>query len=379
MKKQFLTFSIVCACCVPAFGQGGGGMQMPSGISAEVKQAYTQVKNNLIGAANAMPEANYDFAPVPEEMTFGKWVAHVADSNLGTCSGLNGAAKRGDAATKTTKADLVAALQASFAECVQLVDRCQCARDGSLRPRSAFARGHAGGRERSRQRMLRQHGCLSANQGCDSAFDGESWRNGRRTRRQRARHGRHANGSRALGPNSSGNMFHKQLFIRIAAVAGVWASLMFAQTPAPAVAQAPAKLVVSGDVAKPITLGAEDLAAMPREKVSIPDQDGTQVEYEGVTLREILQRAGTPLGNQLRGKALTTYVLAKAHDGYQVVFALGEIDASFGNGKILVVDKRDGKALFGYQGPLRLVCPDDKAGARSVRMLETLEVVQLQK
>ncbi len=92
-------------------------MQMPSGISAEVKQAYTQVKNNLIGAANAMPEANYDFAPVPEEMTFGKWVAHVADSNLGTCSGLNGAAKRGDAATKTTKADLVAALQASFAEC----------------------------------------------------------------------------------------------------------------------------------------------------------------------------------------------------------------------------------------------------------------------
>ena len=144
-------------------------------------------------------------------------------------------------------------------------------------------------------------------------------------------------------------------------------------------AQAPAKLVVSGDVAKPITLGAEDLAAMPREKVSIPDQDGTQVEYEGVTLREILQRAGTPLGNQLRGKALTTYVLAKAHDGYQVVFALGEIDASFGNGKILVVDKRDGKALFGYQGPLRLVCPDDKAGARSVRMLETLEVVQLQK
>ncbi len=90
---------------------------MPSGISAEVKQAYNQVKNNLIGAANAMPETNYDFAPVPEEMTFGKWVAHVADSNLATCSGLNGAAKRGDAATKTSKADLVAALQASFTEC----------------------------------------------------------------------------------------------------------------------------------------------------------------------------------------------------------------------------------------------------------------------
>jgi len=89
----------------------------PAGIAAEIKQAYTSVKNNLIGAANAMPEANYDFAPVPEEMTFGKWVAHVADSQTSTCSALNGQAKRGDASTKTSKADIVAALQASFAEC----------------------------------------------------------------------------------------------------------------------------------------------------------------------------------------------------------------------------------------------------------------------
>lgn len=107
---------MACACCAPVFAQGGGGMQA-AGISAEVKQAYNSVKNNLIGAANAMPEANYDFSPVPEEMTFGKWVAHVADSQTGTCSALNGAARRGDAATKTSKADLVAALQASFDEC----------------------------------------------------------------------------------------------------------------------------------------------------------------------------------------------------------------------------------------------------------------------
>ena len=47
--------------------------------------------------------------------------------------------------------------------------------------------------------------------------------------------------------------------------------------------------------------------------------------------------------------------------------------------KILVADKRDGKSLFGYQGPFRLVCPNDKAGARSVRMLQTLEFVKLLK
>jgi hypothetical protein len=117
MKRYILMAATVCVCSAPVFAQGGGGMQMPSGIAAEVKQAYTSVKNNLIAAANAMPEAGYDFAPVPEEMTFGKWVAHVSDSNLSTCSGLNGQAKRGDAGTKTSKADIVAALQASFAEC----------------------------------------------------------------------------------------------------------------------------------------------------------------------------------------------------------------------------------------------------------------------
>jgi DMSO/TMAO reductase YedYZ molybdopterin-dependent catalytic subunit len=151
--------------------------------------------------------------------------------------------------------------------------------------------------------------------------------------------------------------------------------LVFAQAPQ----GGPATLSITGDVATPLTLKAEDLATMPREKTTVAEQDGTRVKYEGVPLREVLKKAGAPLGKQLRGKALASYVLAKAHDGYEVVFTLGEIDEAFGNTPILVADKRDGKALFGYQGPFRLVCPNDKAGARSVRMLESLELVRLQK
>ena len=162
-------------------------------------------------------------------------------------------------------------------------------------------------------------------------------------------------------------MSQRPSFLRLPILAVISLGLVFAQS-------GPTSLAVTGDVPTPLTLKAEDLVAMPREKASIPDQDGTKVEYEGVPLREILKRAGAPLGGQLRGK-----VLAKAHDGYQVVFTLGEIDAQFGNEQIIVADKRDGKPLFGYQGPFRLVCPRDKAGARSVRMLETLEFVRLQK
>jgi DMSO/TMAO reductase YedYZ molybdopterin-dependent catalytic subunit len=103
------------------------------------------------------------------------------------------------------------------------------------------------------------------------------------------------------------------------------------------------------------------------------------VSYEGVPLRDVLKRAGVGLEKELRGKALSGYIVAKAKDGYQVLFSFGELGAEFGNTSILIADKRDGKPLFGYQGPLRLVCPNDKAGARSVRMLESIEVVRLQK
>lgn len=165
--------------------------------------------------------------------------------------------------------------------------------------------------------------------------------------------------------------------LRFLILAGLTAALVFAQSPQSQTP--PATLTVTGDVSMPITLTASDLAQLPHEKVSIPDQDGTNVEYEGIPLRDILAKAGVPMGGKLRGKALASYVVAKARDGYEVVFSLGELDAGFGNEKVIVADKRDGKPLFGYQGPLRLVCPNDHAGARSVRMLETLQVVRLQK
>jgi Oxidoreductase molybdopterin binding domain len=165
--------------------------------------------------------------------------------------------------------------------------------------------------------------------------------------------------------------------VRIFLVAAL--SLWFSPPQATGQTTAVSELAVRGDIPAVVILKAEDFARMSRETVSVADQDGTKVAYEGVPLRDILQRAGVPLGKELRGKALASYVIAKAHDGYQVVFSLGEMDTAFGNASILIADKRDGKPLFGYQGPFRLVCPNDKAGARSVRMLETLEVVELQK
>ena len=135
---------------------------------------------------------------------------------------------------------------------------------------------------------------------------------------------------------------------------------------------------VTGAVKQPLTLTADDLAKMPRAMVRTTS-NGMETVYEGVWLHEVLKKAGVPQGGELRGKALASYVLAEAQDGYQVVFSLGELDPAFIDNEILLADTANGKPLFGAQGRFRLVAPKDKPGARSVRMLTKLEVVQLRK
>jgi hypothetical protein len=83
----------------------------------EAKQAYTSIKTNLTKLAEKMPEENYAFKPVDTIRTFGQLIAHLADSQTRTCNAVKGTPKQGDAASKTAKADLVAALKASFADC----------------------------------------------------------------------------------------------------------------------------------------------------------------------------------------------------------------------------------------------------------------------
>ncbi len=83
----------------------------------ESKQAYNQVKNNLIRMAEKMPAENYSFKPVPEIREFGALMAHIADGQMRTCSTINGQVQSVDAASKKTKDEIVEALKASFAEC----------------------------------------------------------------------------------------------------------------------------------------------------------------------------------------------------------------------------------------------------------------------
>jgi hypothetical protein len=93
----------------------------PQSSATILKGAYARIKTNFQKAAEKMPEENYSFKPADGVETFGQRVAHIANQ-MGTCSAINGQRKPSSAAGKTAKADLVAALSESFAECDKTFD-----------------------------------------------------------------------------------------------------------------------------------------------------------------------------------------------------------------------------------------------------------------
>ena len=138
-------------------------------------------------------------------------------------------------------------------------------------------------------------------------------------------------------------------------------------------------LVVVVDSSKPLTLKPADLQTMPRTSITVKQPDGRGLTHEGVLVAELLKRVGAPLGKALRGDAMATYVVATATDGYRVVFSLAELDPEFTGSEVMVVDRTNGQPLLPDQGPIRIVAPKDLAGARSIRMLERIEIVRLPK
>jgi DMSO/TMAO reductase YedYZ molybdopterin-dependent catalytic subunit len=142
--------------------------------------------------------------------------------------------------------------------------------------------------------------------------------------------------------------------------------------------ETPAKVVpvltVGGEVPHPLKLSVADLAKLPRQTVTARDHDGKMASFEGFPLVDILRLAGMEFGEKLRGKSLASFLVVEAADGYRAVFALPEFDPAFTEPTILLVDRRDGKALSEAEGQWRIVVPSEKRQARWVRQVVALTV-----
>src|SRR5262249_46171945 len=135
----------------------------------------------------------------------------------------------------------------------------------------------------------------------------------------------------------------------------------------------PILLTVSGEVEHPLRLTAKDLSRLPRRSIHAAEH-GKEADFAGVPLSSVLQLAGIPAGERLRGKGVVKYLLVDAKDGYRVVFALAELDSAFTDREVLLADRRDGKPLSEEEGPLRIVVPGEKRPARWVRQVRELKI-----
>jgi hypothetical protein len=111
-----------CLLLAAALAAHAVNAQIPASHIAEAKQRYATVRDNLQKTAEAMPEENYSFKPTPDIRSFGELIAHVADAQMAICGGAVGQPRRGNASSKTAKADLIAALKESSTGCDAIFD-----------------------------------------------------------------------------------------------------------------------------------------------------------------------------------------------------------------------------------------------------------------
>ena len=93
-------------------------------LSTWNKMAYGRVKDILLRSAQKMPQENYNFKPTDTVRSYGQILGHVADAQYMFCSIALGE-KNPDLKieqTKTSKADLIAALNSAFAYCDKAYD-----------------------------------------------------------------------------------------------------------------------------------------------------------------------------------------------------------------------------------------------------------------
>ena len=126
-KRRCFVFAALMAVPVALIAQDKSPAQSAppaNPITASEKGLYSFVSNAVVGAAQKMPEENYSFKPTPEVRSFGQLVGHVADASYAFCSlalGETNPAKDIEK-TKTSKADLVAAIKDGVAYCNKAFD-----------------------------------------------------------------------------------------------------------------------------------------------------------------------------------------------------------------------------------------------------------------
>lgn len=89
----------------------------PNPITKTLSIFTSNMQDKIMNAANMMPESKYSYRPTKDVRSFGEIVTHIADISYFLCSNMKGEAAPPPASGKTSKADIIAYLKASFTYC----------------------------------------------------------------------------------------------------------------------------------------------------------------------------------------------------------------------------------------------------------------------
>jgi len=150
MKLRLSLITFLAAATTGVFAQMGAAPAASASapatalsLPAEAKMAYTRVRDNIVKAVDKMPDDAYDFKPLPDVRTFAQVVNHVTAAQMRTCSGINGQMKSPPAPGKT-KAEIVAAVKASFDECDKAYDAVTLSNMADMMDMGPFHRSKLG-------------------------------------------------------------------------------------------------------------------------------------------------------------------------------------------------------------------------------------------
>lgn len=112
----------VFALTASAASAQGPAQQGPVSLSVSLQRSYAAIKNNLMLAAEKLPEADYGFKPssMAEVRTYGQLFGHVANAQFNACSAARGVPNPNMGVNneqKTVRAEIIKALADSFAFC----------------------------------------------------------------------------------------------------------------------------------------------------------------------------------------------------------------------------------------------------------------------
>ncbi len=122
MRAPFLFALCIVSGAAPIFAQ----TQKPSGTAnpavSTARMLWEQPTQYITTVAEELPESTYTYRPTAAVRSFGQLIGHVAGAQYFFCAAALGEPARAEdeiERTRTTKADLVAALKASTGYCAR--------------------------------------------------------------------------------------------------------------------------------------------------------------------------------------------------------------------------------------------------------------------